>query len=382
MSQKTTNVQQAEGLAGQVNGQALTVQDIVGEAVNQPSAEEQARAERLAMLEAVRITTQTEVAPEAYSLSVDGTGFFALGDIHGLKGKQKSGKSAALKVCLAALLGGSQFRVKSELESPTVLFLDTEQQAADVKLIISELKHMTQLPDETIDRQLRLFPLRRMSYDTLLDDTRLLVEAYHPQVVFIDGLVDFVASFNDEVLSRALIHDLLLICEEAHCAIVNVLHENKATDDENMRGHLGTVLSQKAGTVLQCRKSKDGIIQVSCPDSRHGTMPPWHISFDADGHICSADEQWLQEQRTRHQSQVERNQERRELRDKARLDTLLEIIRSNGGHVARTTLKKELMRRQNIGDSTAQAVIKQHIGQELTEINGELQASDNVVLPF
>lgn len=336
----------------------------------------------MALLEQMRITSQTEVEPEAYCLTVDGKGFFALSDIHALKGKQKSGKSAVLKVCAAALLGGQQFRVKSELEQPVILFLDTEQQAADVKLIVDEVKCMTQCTDEYIDSHLFLYTLRRLNYETLISDTRLLIEQHHPQVVFIDGLVDYVSSFNDEVLSRQIIHDLLLLCEEHRCAIVNVLHENKASDDENMRGHLGTVLAQKAGSVLQCYKSKQGIIGVTCPDSRHGAMPDWHIQFDDEGHICSADERWLEEQQKRSQDQTERNQAKRQERDRQRLDTALSIIRENDGHVARKTLKETLMQRLNVGDSTAQKIIKENVGCRLSEVNGQIQDSENIVLPF
>ena len=67
------------------------------------------------------------------------------------------------------------------------------------------------------------------------------------------------------------------------------LWQEQGRDDENMRGHLGTVLSQKAGTVLQCQKSKSGIINVTCPDARHGTMPRWTIRFDQDGHLADTD---------------------------------------------------------------------------------------------
>ena len=122
------------------SNQAL-VDSIVAQAVAQPVSEEQARAERLKVLTEARISTQTVVNPERYALSVDGVGIFALRDIHGVKGKQKSGKSGALKVFVAALLNGLQFRVKSELEEPVVLFIDTEQQAADVKLVIDEIPY-------------------------------------------------------------------------------------------------------------------------------------------------------------------------------------------------------------------------------------------------
>ncbi len=373
------NVQQTEGLSGRVNNQAQTVLDIVGEAVNQPTEREQ----RLQLLQGFRITTQTEVEPEAYALSVDGVGIFALSDIHGLKGKQKSGKSSVLKVCAAALLKGRQFRVKSELTEPVVLFLDTEQQAADVKLLIDEVKHMTGCEDDYIDSHLHVFTLRRRSYDTLLKDTRLLIEELRPQVVIIDGVVDFVASFNDEVMSRQLIHDLLLLCEEYGCAIVNVLHENKAADDENMRGHLGTVLSQKAGTVLQCKKVKSGIINVTCPDARHGAMPAWNISFDGEGHLLDADAMHQQEVRAAKQQRDAQRQAERELIVQQRLDVALGFIRLANGSIPRNELTAKLVEKLSLSRPVVSKFITQMVKDgKLFESGKHIMDSSNIVLPI
>ena len=355
--------------------------DIVEQALLQPTDLERQRQERLAELRGLRIMTGTEVAPAQYALSVDGTGILALSDIHGLKGKQKSGKSAVLKVLTAALLSGETFRVKSELEAPVVLFIDTEQQAADVKLIIDEVRQMTGLSADDIDRRLWLFTARRLSYDTLIGDTRLLVEAVRPHVVFIDGVVDYVSSFNDEVMSRQLIHDLLLIAEEHRCAIVNVLHENKALDDLNMRGHLGTVLAQKAGNVLQCRKQGD-IISVSCPDARHGTMPQWSIAFDADGHLQTADEQLALRQQQLQTTARERQREAFVRRTQEREVAVLTIVRDYGGRISRKELTEELMKRAAIGHSTASGVIKSLCGKKLNEVNGLIQAVPGEEMAF
>ena len=377
------NVQQTGGLTGHVNSQVQTINDIVSEAVNQPTAEEKARKERLSLLEASRITTATEVKSEAYALSIDGVGFFALNDLHALKGKQKSGKSAVLKVCTAALLNGQQFRLKSELEEPVVLFIDTEQQAADVKLIIDEVKYMTGCEDDYIDKHLLLYSLRRLSYDTLLSDTRLLIEKHRPQVIFVDGVVDYVASFNDEVMSRQLIHDLLLLCEENECAIVNVLHENKAADDENMRGHLGTVLSQKAGSVLQCRRAKSGIIGVTCPDARHGTMPAWNIRFDVEGHILDADAEHLQEVKAAKDMRDAQRQAERDLIVKGRLDTALSIIRMHNGSVLRSELTSILVERLKLSRPVISSFISQMLKDgKLFESNKNIMDSQNIVLPL
>ena len=374
---ENVNVQQTEGLSGQVNSQVQAVQGIVGEAVNQKTEQE----ERLELLQGFRVTTQTEVEPEAYTLSVDGVGFFARCDVHAVKGKQKSGKSAVLKVCAAALLRGQQFRVKSEEEEPVVLHIDTEQQAADVKLVIDEVKQMTGLDNAYIDQHLHLFTLRRRSYDTLLEDLRLLIESLHPQVVFLDGVVDFIQSFNDEVLSRQLIRDLQMICEEHGCAIVCVLHENKATNDENMRGHLGTVLSQKAGSVLQCKKLKGGIINVSCPDARHGTMPAWNISFDREGHLIDADAMHREEQKAAREQKAAKKKAAKELELQTRLDLFTRAIEFNGGSMLRGELTMKMAEKMGRDRTTVGRYLKELIeAGKLFENNKVITTSSQTML--
>ena len=85
-----------ENPTGPVNSQARTVADIVSQAVNQPTADEQSKQERRGALAAMRVASTTEVEPEVAALKVDDVGLFALSDIHGLKGKQKCGKTTAL----------------------------------------------------------------------------------------------------------------------------------------------------------------------------------------------------------------------------------------------------------------------------------------------
>ena len=60
------------------------VNDIVDEAVSQPTEDEQQREERRQALSAMRVASGTEVPPEEPALTVDEVGLFALGDIHGV----------------------------------------------------------------------------------------------------------------------------------------------------------------------------------------------------------------------------------------------------------------------------------------------------------
>ena len=379
---ETENVQQPQA-DGQVNGQATkTVDDIVGKAVNQPTADEQAYQERLAALSEYLIRTDTEVPPEEPSLSVDGVGLFALRDIHAVKAKQKQGKTTMLKVCVAALMSGQQFRVKSELDAPKVLWLDTEQKRTDVKLILTDIQQMTGLDDDYINQHLMVYAMRSRSYDELLKDMTTLVSAFTPQVVILDGVVEFVASFNDESEAKSLIHDLLNASETYNCAIVCVLHTNKADEDHNMRGHLGTMLAQKAGTVLECKK-QDRIITVRCSDARHEEMPDWSICYDENGCIADADEQrkaCLEQHKLELQK---KRQEETERKNNERLNYALTAIRDNGGSIHRKQLTEILSKKFELNRSTVSSIISQWLKSEtVVEVNNMIHDTPETALPF
>ena len=373
----------------EANEKMTLVDSIVGQAVEQPTAEElaaqklqQELEERRGQLAQLRIMSTTEVPPEQPTLTVDGVGVFAREDIHAIKGKQKCGKTSALKVCLAAWMQGRQFRVESALEQPKVLYLDTEQKQSDVKLIVTDVLQMTGREAEYVDSHLAVYALRKRDFKLLLDDMRLLIEDFGPDVVIIDGIVEFVASFNDESMAKQLIHELLCITEDRHCAIVCVLHTNKSDDDHNMRGHLGTMLAQKAGTVLECKKM-NGIITVTCSDARHQEMPDWSIMFDDESHLVDADE-LRQQALAQHRADLQlKRQQAQEQKLKERLDYALLCIRDHGGSISRKQLTEILIKKFELARQTVSAYISQCIKDKtLFEVNGFIHASEDTALAF
>ena len=359
-----------------------TVANIVGEAVAQPTAEEQSKEQLRQVLRETRIRTDTEVPPEEYVLEVDGKGIFARRDIHAVKAKQKAGKTTALKVFIAALLTGVMFRVKSLLEKPRIVYFDTEQSRTDTKLILEDVAQMTGLGPEVIDGQVVLQSLRRCDHDQLLPLLRVAIEDEKPSVVFVDGIVEFVESFNDEAQAKQLIHDLLVLCDEHDCSIVCVLHTNKADEDHNMRGHLGTMLAQKAGTVLECKK-QGGVITVGCSDSRHAEMPEWSIMFDEEGHIVDADERRRQYLEQRKAELDQKRQEANAEKQKERLNQCLRVIRDKGGVISRKQLTEILVKVFELKRPTVASLVSQWLKDKaVVEVNGMIQASDELALPF
>lgn len=381
---ETVNVQQAEGLTGQVNSQALTVADIVGEAVNQPTDEDKAKEELRQILRETRILSTTEVPPEEYTLEVDDKGFFALRDIHAVKAKQKAGKTTALKVMMAALLKGEMFRMKSLVENPRIVFFDTEQSRTDTKLILEDVVQMTGLPSDVIDSQVSLHSLRRIDQEQLQPLLELVLEEEKPQMVFLDGIVEFVASFNDETESKRLIKDLLKLSDQNNCAIVCVLHTNKADEDHNMRGHLGTMLAQKSATVLECVKEKgSSVITVKCSEARHEEMPEWSISFDAEGHIVDADEQRRQLLEQRKAEQLQRRQESHNKEKQERLEKCLRILTEKGGMLSRKQLTEILIKVFDRKRPTVSTYISEWLkNDDIVEDNDMILLPNTQSLPF
>ena len=381
---ETGKVQQPEQPTGQLDNHAMTVKDIVSEAVSQPTAEEQTKEQLRQVLRETRIRSDTEVPPEEYALEVDGKGIFALRDIHAVKAKQKAGKTTALKVMMAALLTDEMFRVKSLLEKPRIVFFDTEQSRTDTKLILEDVAQMTELGPELIDAQVSLHSLRRIDQEQLLPLLEVVLEDEKPQVVMLDGIVEFVASFNDETESKRLIKELLKLSDQHNCAIISVLHTNKADEDHNMRGHLGTMLAQKSATVLECVKEKgSSVITVKCSEARHEEMPEWSITFDGEGHIIDADEQrrLLHEQR-----RAEQQQRRLEALDKEkqeRLEKCLRILADKGGVVSRKQLTEILVNVLERKRPTVSTYISEWLNDgSLVEVNGMIQLPNNLALPF
>lgn len=335
---------------------------IVLPAAEMPSEKEQQELERMNTLEEFRVTTKSQFPSEQPIIMVGGIGALALSDIHAVKAKQKAGKTTVLKVVTSALLNKQCFRVYGCIEDPTIVWLDTEQKGADVKLIIEDVKKLTNLNDEYIDEHLFLYTLRTFSYDTMLTDMELIMKTHNPQIAIIDGIVDFVGDFNDLSVSKDLVDNLLRISTEYNAAVINVLHTNKAIEDHNMRGHLGTMIAQKSGTVLECQKS-DSIITVKCTDSRHAPLPDWSIKYGNNGEIMCGDKDLEEAQRLKNEAKAEKQRLKNEETEKKRTQCILDILNLHKGQLPRKELTEYAMDKLELGNTVIKSLISKMVSK-------------------
>jgi plasmid maintenance system killer protein len=149
-----------------------------------------------------------------------------------------------------------------------------------------------------------------------------------------------------------------------------------------MRGHLGTMLAQKAGTVVECKK-QGGIISVTCSESRHQEMPEWSIMFDGEGHIVDADEQHQQFIEQRKADQQQKRKEETERKQKERLDYALKCIDDYGGSINKKQLIEIMMKKFELKRPSISNHLSMWINDHrIYDVNGMIQITPDNVIPF
>lgn len=269
----------------------MSIDKMVEEAALQESEEERREREKKDELMKYVVHAETEFPPEENLLEIDHVGCFALKDLVAIKAKQKAGKSTLIGILIAAMLCGQWNKVKRVFDRQIrILYIDTEMKERDTNKLNHKVLRMAKLPIKQVEG-LYFINLRKLTTQECHDIVPRFIEVLRPDIVFIDGIVELVSDFNGVEESQSVVREHLMLAEKFNCCICEVLHVNKARDDNNMRGHLGTILSQKASNVFECQKDKImNIVTVSCDDYRNAPVPSWSFMFDEHGDPICADE--------------------------------------------------------------------------------------------
>jgi hypothetical protein len=99
-----------------------------------------------------------------------------------------------------------------------------------------------------------IFNVRSVGWKERRSLLKEAVERYEPDLVIVDGIRDLVNDINDGVLAQEVMEELLHLATQRNCCIVCVLHQNKGSEDHNLRGWIGTELMNKAFEVYSCEK--------------------------------------------------------------------------------------------------------------------------------
>lgn len=212
----------------------------------------------------------------------DSVGFMPCGDISAVKAKSKNGKTHFCAILAAALLGGRTFDVGTQEQTHSILWCDTEQAIYNTAKLLRKIYAQAGLPTDKQDNRIKVVYLRPKSPKERMRIISREAKRLRPTLVIIDGVADICENFNDVTESGKTINVLMRISAECNSHILCVLHENKSKDDEGMKGHLGTLLLQKASDVWQVKRDGD-VFTAAQTDTRNQPCDPVSFKLDENG---------------------------------------------------------------------------------------------------
>lgn len=232
--------------------------------------------QRIALLEYKRILPDSELQQVQFLFRLFKKPCFARGELVGLSGKAKSGKTFVCSILMALCFRSEVLSVnRIEPRRLHVLWYDTEQSEESTQDILkNRILPMTGITESQFPVNLfDIFNVRSIPYSERLPLLETAVRHYKPDLVILDGIRDLVADINDGIVAQEVVERLMHLASEERCCIVCVLHQNKSVEDRNLRGWIGTELKNKAFEVYECAKSSERIFAWSQTDTRKYDIP-------------------------------------------------------------------------------------------------------------
>jgi RecA-family ATPase len=141
----------------------------------------------------------------------------------------------------------------TDIKPYRVLWIDTEQSQQSTQEILKDrVLPLTRESVCNLDSTFYAFNLRGLGFEKRGKMVDVALRTIKPDICIIDGVKDLMTDINDAVQATFLMEKLMALAKELNCCIVCVLHLNKSEQDRNMRGSIGTELTNKAFEVFQC----------------------------------------------------------------------------------------------------------------------------------
>ena len=262
--------------------------DIISEEMTH-AGEDQERKRLLSELEALRITPDKEIPPMRFLFQMFCRPCFPRGELVALAGKAKSGKTFVCSILMTLCFRQEVLSVRRMEDKPlSVLWFDTEQSEESTQDILNNRiipmigtaedpspegsgnrpDGKSPSPWGRLGGVFHIFNVRSRFWQDRLPLLEAAMKEYAPDLVILDGIRDLVNDINDGVLAQEVIERLMHLASDTDSCMVCILHQNKSSEDKNLRGWIGTELKNKAFEVYECSKDADRIFTWQQTDTR------------------------------------------------------------------------------------------------------------------
>ena len=251
----------------------------------QETAAEDSRLSKILNDALIKATDIYENPPQI--IWVDNSTIATLGNFSASTGKAKSRKTFNVSAIVAASLAGGKvlnYRACLPEGKRKILYVDTEQSRYHCHGVLERILKLAGLPTTIDNENLDFIGLREYTPALRLQliDYALRQEKGYGLVI-IDGIRDLMYDINNAGESVELINKLMQWSSRYDLHIHCVLHLNKG--DDNVRGHIGTELNNKAETVLVISKSGNHpeVSEVRSMHIRDKDFQPFAFQISEDG---------------------------------------------------------------------------------------------------
>lgn len=233
----------------------------------------------------IRATDTYETPPQI--IWIDNSTIATLGNFSASTGKAKSKKTFNVSAIVAASLAGKQvlnYRAHLPEGKRRILYVDTEQSRFHCHNVLERILRLAGLSTTTDSENLDFICLREYSPAVRIEVIDYaLRQRMDYGLVIIDGIRDLMLDINSTSESVEVINKMMEWSSKYNLHIHCVLHLNKG--DNNVRGHIGTEMSNKAETVLVISKSSEcpGISEVHALHIREKEFKPFAFTVDDGG---------------------------------------------------------------------------------------------------
>ena len=217
-------------------------------------------------------------------------------------GPAKTGKSTFEALLIATMLKGKLGCMERQ-KVCKVGYIDTEQRKASTIKLYHTILDLAGMPEENDYDKLQVYNQRKFLKDEKFDALEEICQNCQDGVLVVDNAVDYVSNFNEPEQSQDFVVKLMAYSAKYNVALVVAIHTNKG--NENLRGHLGTILEQKADHILQIEKELNDF-KVSTKNARGLAIPEFKFWYDEDDKLY-VEENSVEEktQDVRHPSKAE-----------------------------------------------------------------------------
>lgn len=216
---------------------------------------EQARLERM-LKDAIIRPTDTYTTPPQI-IWIDDSVISTLGNFSASVGKAKAKKTFNVSAYVAAALSNNvvlKYRANLPEGKRRVLYVDTEQSRYHCHHVLERILDLSGLPTDMDNKNLDFVCLREYTPEVRMKLIEIALQGCDEYgLVIIDGLRDLLLDINNAAESVGVINKLMEWSSKYNLHIHGVLHLNKG--DNNVRGHIGTEMNNKAEAVLLVNKS-------------------------------------------------------------------------------------------------------------------------------